>query len=66
MLYEVITSFPFTPLPGSPVIETHFEDLGVSNDTPLHYSVRTVVKIDGREVQSARSEEFVVTPQAGR
>ncbi|PLY12563.1 MAG: hypothetical protein C0624_00810 [Desulfuromonas sp.] len=58
--------FPQQPLQQNLVAGTRFEDLGVTNDTPLRYAVRSVLLVGEQEVYSALSEEIVVTPREGR
>jgi hypothetical protein len=57
---------PLTPITKKPIAGTNYEDLGVPNDTLLRYVIRTVLKIDNKEVYSSPAEETSVTPRKGR
>ena len=68
LIYRTIAGQPFPPNPlqSRPVVENRYEDLGVANDIPLRYAVRSVILHAGKELQSRLSDEITVTPKAGR
>lgn len=58
--------FPPQPVNRQPLTEPFFEDFGLENGRPYHYSVTTVVRIGEQTLESALAESTTAIPEEGR
>jgi len=57
--------FSLQPVNSAPLQDPEFEDFGLENGATYNYGVRTLVAIDGWQVESALSPSAVAVPQVG-
>ncbi len=55
--------FPLDPINSTPVKETSFSDLGLTNGKAYLYTVRAMIQVNESVIEGASSDEIKVTPK---
>ena len=65
-LYRTVGDKPFEsqPLNSQPITDGQYHDFGLDNNQTYRYGLRSVIEIDGQQIESAMTETIEATPKS--
>jgi hypothetical protein len=65
-LYRTVGGKPFEPQPlnSQPIRDSQYHDFGLDNNQTYRYGLRSVIEIDGQQIESAMTETIEATPKS--